>query len=261
MWLLRSDLCGVNTGHDKKFFYTGFPENRINKDYLLMFFKTAFVYKKDDKMVSCDKYHYILFPPGSSPEHGSCDEGFINDWIFFRGESAKNIIDKLKIPLATPFYINNHSIIESYINKIIYENTMKYMCYEERVSSLIVQMIIDIGRQYKYDSQTRHPAFIALNNARMFMLNNIEKNFSISQIDMQSNYSVSRFCTLYNRFFGVTPVEDLLNKRIEKAVSLLSYGNISVTETATLCGFSSLHYFSRKFKEKTGITPSEYLKM
>ena len=47
---------------------------------------------------------------------------------------------------------------------------------------------------------------------------------------------------------------------IEKAVSLLGYSKISVTETAKLCGFSSVHYFSRKFKERTGVNPTHYLK-
>ena len=52
----------------------------------------------------------------------------------------------------------------------------------------------------------------------------------------------------------------LLNARIEKAICLLKYNQTSITETAALCGFTSLHYFSRKFKEKTGAPPSAYLK-
>ena len=33
---------------------------------------------------------------------------------------------------------------------------------------------------------------------------------------------------------------------------------LCTSETAELCGFSSIHYFSRQFKKITGMTPSEY---
>lgn len=258
MQLLRSSSGDTNTRHDEKIFYTGFLEN--NEEYLLMFFKTAFVYRRGDKLVPGEKNHYILFPPDSVSEHGSCDEGFVNDWIFFRGNDVKELVDKLNIPLATPFYIGDHSIIETYIKKIAMERTAHDICCEERISLLLVDMLIELGRQYGRVLQTHHSAFGVINDARMYMLNHIEDDISVQNLALRFNYSVSRFCVLYDKFFHITPIEDLLNARIEKAISLLKYGNTSITEIAELCGFSSIHYFSRKFKEKTGVAPSRYLK-
>jgi AraC-like DNA-binding protein len=82
----------------------------------------------------------------------------------------------------------------------------------------------------------------------------------VNALASRAKYSLSRFCVLYKQFFSVTPIEELLDARIEKARALLEYGHKSVTEVAELCGFSSIHYFSRKFKKKTGVSPSEYNK-
>ena len=90
------------------------------------------------------------------------------------------------------------------------------------------------------------------------MLRNCHKKINLAQLSDMTGYSESRFCVLYNSFFGTTPIDDLLNARIEKAKSMLSYSGMSVTEIAEKCGFSSVHYFSRKFKEITGDSPTKY---
>ena len=52
-------------------------------------------------------------------EHGSYDEPFSNDWIFFRGDSAEEIIKAFKIPTDEPFYIDNHSAIFPFVAEMI----------------------------------------------------------------------------------------------------------------------------------------------
>jgi AraC-like DNA-binding protein len=67
---------------------------------------------------------------------------------------------------------------------------------------------------------------------------------------------------------GIAPVRILTVLGIKLAVALLvgfsvdflMRGHLREIEVAQLCGFSSIHYFSRKFKKKTGVSPSEYNK-
>ena len=53
-------------------------------------------------------------------------------------------------------------------------------------------------------------------------------------------------------------MQHLLNVRIEKAKKLLMTKRYGIAEIAKMVGFSSIHYFSRYFKEKEGVTPVEY---
>lgn len=103
-----------------------------------------------------------------------------------------------------------------------------------------------------------HPSYNDINNVRNYMLRNCHEKISLTYLAGMTGYSESRFCVLYNSFFSSTPINDLLNARIEKAKGMLSYSSMSVTEVAEKCGFSSAHYFSRKFKEITGMSPTKY---
>lgn len=57
---------------------------------------------------------------------------------------------------------------------------------------------------------------------------------------------------------GITPKDFLCEVRIQKACQLLKDKTLSVNDVAYMCGFSDSRYFSRAFKAKMGVTPSEY---
>lgn len=63
---------------------------------------------------------------------------------------------------------------------------------------------------------------------------------------------------LFAAHLNTTPKQYILDIRIRKAKQLLSDPTLSVTAIAEACGFSSLYHFCRSFKEKTGMTPTQY---
>lgn len=67
---------------------------------------------------------------------------------------------------------------------------------------------------------------------------------------------------LFKKFkdtFGATPVEYILKRKIESAVSMLLYKPLhSVKQIAMECGFNSESYFNYVFKKRTGTTPVVY---
>ncbi len=65
---------------------------------------------------------------------------------------------------------------------------------------------------------------------------------------------------LFLKYYHVTPKQFILNRRLQKAKQLLIDTTLSVTQVSVDCGFSGLYHFCRIFKEKTGMTPSEYAK-
>ena len=58
---------------------------------------------------------------------------------------------------------------------------------------------------------------------------------------------------------GVTPKQYILNLRIKAAQQLLISTSSSITEISEKCGFASVYHFCRIFKQKTALTPSEYI--
>lgn len=63
---------------------------------------------------------------------------------------------------------------------------------------------------------------------------------------------------LFNRYYKTTPKQYLLNQRMQRAMHLLLNTTLSITAITQECGFSNLYHFCRAFKQRTGLTPTEY---
>ena len=94
---------------------------------------------------------------------------------------------------------------------------------------------------------------------RHFIDTNFDKNLKLdflSYVNFTSKYHLQR---LFKRYYGQTPRQYLIDKRIEKSKEHLKDG-MTVTETCFAVGFESLGSFSSLFKRKTGKSPSEFRK-
>ncbi|WP_106793877.1 AraC family transcriptional regulator [Aquimarina sp. Aq78] len=94
---------------------------------------------------------------------------------------------------------------------------------------------------------------------RNYIENNYDVNLNLellSHIQFVSKYHLLR---LFKKYYGITPRQYLIDKRIEKSKDYLTSG-MSVTETCFAVGFESLGSFSTLFKTKTGKSPSEFQK-
>ena len=58
--------------------------------------------------------------------------------------------------------------------------------------------------------------------------------------------------------YGTTPRQYILDARISAAKQYLTGKDMRVTEISEACGFSSVYHFCRAFKEKIGMTPTQY---
>lgn len=80
--------------------------------------------------------------------------------------------------------------------------------------------------------------------------------------DMARELAVSR-TVLYGKvktLSGMSPVDFVRHVRITKAEKMVAGTRMTLAEIAYAVGFADPKYFSRTFKQKTGLTPSEYRK-
>lgn len=93
----------------------------------------------------------------------------------------------------------------------------------------------------------------------------IDNNFLSGDIDCTflsdlCGVSYSYFKRLFIMKFNLSPVKYIIKKRISYACDLLVSNKYSVSDIAYMTGYNDVYYFSRVFKENTGISPSEYKK-
>ena len=71
--------------------------------------------------------------------------------------------------------------------------------------------------------------------------------------------SESQFYDAFKKKVGMSPIRYRNHLRVLQAQFLLESGEITHQEIGQMLGFESIHYFSRVFKEHTGIAPSQYV--
>jgi AraC-like DNA-binding protein len=94
-------------------------------------------------------------------------------------------------------------------------------------------------------------------------INNNLNNPKFSVADLSEHLAMSRGA-LYTKIFeltGLPPVEFIRSYKLERAAILLLKSDLPVSQIAYEAGFATPHYFSRSFKEKFNMLPSEYRKM
>ena len=94
---------------------------------------------------------------------------------------------------------------------------------------------------------------------RHYINNNFDKELNLdllSHIRFTSKFHLLR---LFKRYYGQTPMQYLIDRRLDKSKELLLKSQ-SVTETCFDIGFESPSSFSTLFKSKFGLTPTEFQK-
>ncbi len=83
------------------------------------------------------------------------------------------------------------------------------------------------------------------------------QRLTLADIAAHVDLSPSHLSALFSQHMGCPPIEHLLRVRLREARLLLARGE-RVKQTAHAVGFNSLHYFSRAFKQRLGISPAQF---
>ena len=86
----------------------------------------------------------------------------------------------------------------------------------------------------------------------------ILSEISLDELSQLCNMSLSTFKRHFKKIYNTTPNEYLFDKRLEHSKQLLAASARSIDDIALLSGFKTTAHFSRKFKEKYNIPPSQY---
>jgi len=109
-----------------------------------------------------------------------------------------------------------------------------------------------VNRQNSCESQ---PLFERISN---YIHEYYYQDLTVASLAEQNNVNRNRLSYVFRRHAGVGPAEYLLNYRIKMAQEMLFTSHVPVQQIAQAIGIADPFYFSRVFKKRVGIPPSEY---
>ncbi|WP_341578192.1 helix-turn-helix transcriptional regulator [Microbacterium schleiferi] len=80
----------------------------------------------------------------------------------------------------------------------------------------------------------------------------------VEELARGAHMSAGHLSRKFKAAFGESPYSYLMTRRIERAMTLLRRGDLSVTEVSLAVGCASLGTFSTRFTELVGMPPSVY---
>ena len=86
----------------------------------------------------------------------------------------------------------------------------------------------------------------------------IYEGLTVNQLAEIAGYDRTYFSVIFKKHFKQSPKQYILNEKIKAAQLLFTNEKMSISDIAEKLSFLSGMYFSRIFKKKTGLTPSDY---
>ena len=91
----------------------------------------------------------------------------------------------------------------------------------------------------------------------------INKNMDNSEFsveDLQNELKIGKWnlTSKVKALVGLTPMEFIRETRLSHAADLIDNSDYNMTQITYMIGMSDSRYFSRCFKQKYGVTPTEY---
>jgi len=87
---------------------------------------------------------------------------------------------------------------------------------------------------------------------------NIETRITVKNLASEYNLNEVYFSNMFTKFTGISPSQYIINKKLEKAMLLLKSTDLSVKEISYSLGFNDSLYFSRLFKRKCLLNPTDF---
>ena len=130
--------------------------------------------------------------------------------------------------------------------------------FEMKCKSLLYNILFDLRKEYELGYIANDTISLIKPAIDYIYTEYTNDNIEISYLAELCNMSEAYFRRIFLKNFGISPIKYINNLKIDRAKELITSGLYSISDAAVASGFHDDSYFSRKFKEATGMSPSEY---
>lgn len=185
------------------------------------------------------------------------------------------IYQKHILPIAQcdslPFVVfrhgdSSHSEINCLIKNVYRQMDEKKACYElavqRNINRIFECLICNINELPKIEvTRIQINNQIRLQKMLTYIYENYAGPVTLEDIAKAADISRSEAGRCFHTYMGCSPVDTLIQYRLQMAHQLLSERTQTLQQISYACGFNSVNYFSRRFKKRYGHAPSESIDM
>lgn len=221
------------------------PPHKHSYYEIIVYTNANALFRTEDSERGVSKGDIIIVPPDTV--HSSyCENEY--ERIYINGEFSQIF------NLTKPVIINDSSEEGLLLAKTIYKNRFANDDYVAALCNAFAHFLL---QSINMDD--------TISVAIKEIINELTENFhnpdlNLSYTLQKSGYAEDYIRSQFKRVTGKSPVEFLTDVRISHACFLIdTYKSaLPLSSVAEKCGYTDYVYFSRRFKQKTGVSPQHY---
>ncbi|MBO5056570.1 MAG: helix-turn-helix domain-containing protein [Lachnospiraceae bacterium] len=238
------------------------PKGRI--DYLIIYIasgKAHFFFKENQKETIVSAGYFVLYRPREYQKYAfyGKDNADIY-WIHFTGAAVKELLKKANM-------MNNHHIYYAgfhaeYIRifrKITSELQADNLYAEEMAALQFRQLMIEISRANEMHKNSGNAVIPEeIEKLIRYLKEHYSDEFVMERYARENYLSSSSLLRAFRKYTGNTPLQFLIDIRLNHAMNLLKTTDCTIGEISVMIGYDNPLYFSRLFSKHVGVSPREY---
>ena len=223
----------------------------------------------DDQLIRVTESDLIVINPNCSHTEKSMSSDDPLEYIVFG-------VNNLAIS-SLPNVLNNDDILFNryrvinfnnkrnellyYLNALLKELDDKKVNYELACKNLLTLFLISVVRNTTsniFVSETPEKVSVECMKIKSYIDSHYSENITLDFLSNLTYINKFHLVHLFTKEMGISPINYLINKRIDESKKLLSTTNYLIRDISSIVGFSNSSYFSQMFKKIAGISPKTF---
>lgn len=157
-------------------------------------------------------------------------------------------------------YNVSNTNVYAYLNIMLEEISRQEENYETVCQNLLEVLLICMLRNDSLSVVPDHSRLLSreCTQIRNYLDANYSEPVTLDMLAALTHMNKYYLAHAFTKYMGISPINYLLQKRIQEGKSLLESTSYSIAQISAMLGFSSQSYFSQAFKKATGMTPIQY---
>lgn len=254
------NACGPRRRTDAALCYWPRMGRRVLNDYAFVYVASGRGFFTSDELPEsvCEPGDMLMAFPGAWHTYGPDPAvGWEELWITFNGSKTARLADEGVFSPKAPLLKNVARLgVAEYFVRVFEEARERRAGFTDTIATQTMCLLARLRAAHRKAGVEPRIEDILMSARRVLEANPFGE-IDFAALAGAAGYSYSHFRRLFGKLMGCAPHQYVLSLRIDQARQLLADGN-PVGRVARLTGFENVHYFSRLFKEKTGVPPSKW---
>jgi AraC-like DNA-binding protein len=249
--------------------YNGMPDHRVERVadsfpyFNLHYVASGEGFVEEDgvwrRLQAGDAFFY--FPNRHQKYRSSEDNPWDIYWMHFYGERLAELLTEQGLRRSIVWTTSRHDLLLEHFEGLFREIRSRNFLRPSLLSMLAYGIVTEFATQVVPHSLHRNSR--GTPRALADLLPSIQETacepFSLEHWSERLGISPYYFCKIFRKTVQMTPMDFITMCRIRQAKQkLLDDPDFPVHLVAEACGYSSVSYFIKRFKEKEGVTPTAY---